>query len=82
VIATGQTHAVQELVEVAFGRMDLDWQDYVIIDEQLYRPAEVHELRGDASKARRQLGWTPTMAFRDLVHMMVDAEMASVAAHL
>ena len=78
VIATGETHAVQELVEMAFGHV----QDYVIIDERFYRPAEVHELRGNASKARRQLGWTPTIAFRDLVHMMVDAEMVSVAAHL
>jgi GDPmannose 4,6-dehydratase len=82
VIATGETHTVQELVQVAFGRVDLDWQDYVIIDEQLYRPAEVYELRGNASKAQRQLGWTPTITFRDLVHMMVDAEMVSVASHL
>jgi GDPmannose 4,6-dehydratase len=82
VIATGETHAVKELVEVAFRRVDLDWQDYVVIDEKLYRPAEVYELRGDYSKARRQLGWTPTIAFRDLVHMMVDAEMVSVAARL
>jgi GDPmannose 4,6-dehydratase len=74
VIATGETHTVQELVQVAFGHVALDWQDYVLIDEQLYRPAETHELRGDASKARRQLGWTPTIAFRDLVHMMIDAK--------
>jgi len=80
VIATGETHTVQEFVEVAFRHVDLDWQDYVIIDEKLYRPAEIHELRGDASKARRQLGWTPTFTFRDLVHMMVDEEMVSVGA--
>jgi GDPmannose 4,6-dehydratase len=80
VIATGVTHAVRELVEVAFGRVDLDWQDYVVINEQLYRPAEIHELRGDYSKAQRQLGWTPTIGFRDLVHMMVDEEMVAVRA--
>ena len=67
VIATGETHAVQELLEVAFHRVGLDWHDYVVIDEKLYRPAEVHELRGDYSKAQRQLGWTPTVGFRDLV---------------
>jgi GDPmannose 4,6-dehydratase len=60
--------------------VDLDWQDYVVIDAKLYRPAEIHELRGDYSKARRQLGWTPTVAFHDLVHMMVDEEMVSVGA--
>ena len=80
VIATGETHTVQEFVEVAFRHVDLDWQDYVIIDEKLYRPAEIHELRGDASKARRQLGWTPTVTFQDLVHMMVDEEMVTVGA--
>ena len=80
VIATGETHAVKELVEVAFRRVALDWQDYVVIDEKLYRPAEVHELRGDYSKARRQLGWTPTVGFHDLVHMMVDEEMVAVGA--
>ena len=80
VIATGETHTVKEFMEVAFRRVDLDWQDYVVIDEKLYRPAEIHELRGDASKAWRQLGWTPTATFRDLVHMMVDEEMVSVGA--
>src|SRR5262249_23926316 len=73
VIATGETPAVKELLEVAFPHVDLDWQEYVVIDEKLYRPAEIHELRGDHSKAQRQLGWTPTMVFHDLVCMMVDA---------
>src|SRR5262245_15832775 len=82
VIATGETHAVKELVEVAFRRVDLDWQDYVVIDAKLYRPAEVYELRGASSKARCPLGWAPTIGFRDVVHMMVDAEMVSVAARL
>jgi GDPmannose 4,6-dehydratase len=74
VIATGETHTVKELVEVAFRRVALDWQDYVVIDAKLYRPTEIHELRGDYSKARRQLGWTPTVGFHDMVLMMVDAE--------
>lgn len=77
VIATGETRAVTELVELAFGSVDLDWKDYVIVDEHLYRPAEIHELRGDYSKAKTQLGWEPKMPFRDLIHTMVEAEMAS-----
>jgi GDPmannose 4,6-dehydratase len=81
VIATGETHSVKELVEVAFSRVGLDWQAYVVTDEKLYRPAEIHELRGDYSKARRQLAWTPTIAFRDLIHRMVDEEMVSTGMH-
>jgi GDPmannose 4,6-dehydratase len=73
-IATGETHTVRELVELAFSYADLDWKDYVIVDEKLYRPAEIYELRGDFSKARKQLGWTPTRTFQELIERMVDDE--------
>jgi GDPmannose 4,6-dehydratase len=75
VIATGESHSVRELVEVAFGHVGLDWQKYVRLDPSLIRPAEVDHLVGDASKARKELGWAPTLDFRGLVEMMVDADM-------
>ncbi len=76
VIATGESHSVQELVELAFGHLGLDWRQYVREDPQLYRPAEVDTLLGDASYARERLGWKPEVSFPDLVRMMVDADMA------
>jgi GDPmannose 4,6-dehydratase len=75
VIATGVSHSVRELVEIAFARAGLDWQKYVRIDPALLRPAEVDHLLGDASKARAELGWMPTVAFKELVEMMVDADL-------
>jgi GDPmannose 4,6-dehydratase len=77
VIATGETHTVRSFVSAAFEHVGMDWKDHVIIDEQLYRPAEVDLLLGDASKAKKALGWSPSMTFVQLVHSMVDAEMAS-----
>jgi GDPmannose 4,6-dehydratase len=79
VIATGETHSVRELVETAFGCVDLDWQQYVVQDPALRRPAEVDLLVGDAGKARRVLGWRPEVSFRDLVKMMVGADLDRVA---
>jgi GDPmannose 4,6-dehydratase len=79
VIATGKSHAVRELVELAFGHVGLDGQKYVRLDPALIRPAEVDQLVGDATKARKQLGWAPTVDFRDLVGMMVDADMKRLA---
>ncbi len=76
VIATGISHSVRELVEIAFARVDLDWQKYVRQDPALLRPAEVDHLLGDASKAKRELGWTPQVNFKQLVEMMVDADLA------
>ncbi len=76
VIASGTTHSIRELCEVAFGYLDLDWREYVVQDERFYRPAEVDLLVGDASKARRVLGWEPQVSFEELVKMMVDADMA------
>jgi GDPmannose 4,6-dehydratase len=76
VIATGQSHSVRELVEVAFERVNLDWQRYVRLDPKFLRPAEVDHLIGDASKARAALGWQPEVDFPGLVRMMVDADLA------
>ncbi len=76
VIATGISHSVRELIEIAFARVDLDWPKYVRQDPALLRPAEVDHLLGDASKAKRELGWTPQVNFKQLVEMMVDADLA------
>jgi GDPmannose 4,6-dehydratase len=76
VISTGETHAVQELVEIAFGRLGLTWQDYVVIDPKFVRPAEVDLLLGDCSKAKNQLGWKLEVDFETLIHMMVDSDLA------
>jgi GDPmannose 4,6-dehydratase len=78
VIATGETHSVEEFARLAFQRVGLDWREHVVIDQTYYRPAEVALLQGDASKARQKLGWSPTVGFKDLVAMMVDADVASL----
>ena len=74
VLATGETHSVQEFLDEAFGYVDLDWQQYVTIDPRYFRPAEVDLLIGDYSKAKQDLGWEPTVRFAELVRMMVDAD--------
>lgn len=79
VIATGETHSVQEFVEEAFGYLDLDWQRYVVQDERFYRPAEVDLLVGDPAKAGKKLGWEPTVDFRQLVRLMVDADLEALS---
>jgi GDPmannose 4,6-dehydratase len=78
VVATGESHTVRELVEVAFAEIGLDWQRYVELDERYLRPTEVDALEGDASKARRRLGWRPRVGFQDLVRLMVahDVDLA------
>jgi GDPmannose 4,6-dehydratase len=76
VVASGETHSVRELCEIAFAHVGLDWQKHVVVDPAFVRPAEVDLLMGDASKARRVLGWTPKYSFRDLVEMMVKADLA------
>src|SRR5690349_23966806 len=75
VIATGQTHSVRELCEIAFGEVGLDYREFVKIDERYYRPAEVDQLIGDASKARKVLGWEPTYTFHELIKEMVTADL-------
>lgn len=76
VVATGETHSVQELVEIAFRHVGLDWRDHVVVDEKYVRPAEVDLLIGDASKAREKLGWRQEVSFEELVRMMVDSDLA------
>jgi GDPmannose 4,6-dehydratase len=80
VIATGQSHSVQDLVEAAFGHVGLDWQKHVTLDPRFLRPAEVDHLIGDASKAKSKFGWQPSVDFKSLVSMMVDADLARLAA--
>ena len=80
VVATGETHTVERLVEVAFSHVGLDWHDYVTLDERFVRPAEVDLLIGDRSKAEAKLGWTPTVGFEQLVQMMVDSDLERLDA--
>jgi GDPmannose 4,6-dehydratase len=80
VIATGVSHSVRELVEIAFARVGLDWKKHVRQDPALLRPAEVDHLLGDSSKARKQLGWAPRVDFKQLVEMMVDADLERLSA--
>ncbi len=82
VVATGETHSVRELLELAFGHVGLRWQDHVVVDERFLRPADVAMLVGDAGKARRVLGWQPTVSFPKLVAMMVESDLRAVAADL
>jgi GDPmannose 4,6-dehydratase len=81
-IGTGEAHSVKEFVQAAFGHAGLEWQDHVRIDERYFRPAEVDDLRADASKARRVLGWEPRIGFQQLVRMMVDADLATLLRDL
>jgi GDPmannose 4,6-dehydratase len=75
VVGTGESHSVQELVEIAFAHVGLDWRKHVVSDPKYYRPAEVDVLTADPTKACRDLGWTPRVGFRELVTMMVDADL-------
>jgi GDPmannose 4,6-dehydratase len=78
VIATGESHTVQEFVQIAFAHAGLDWRKHVKVDPRYYRPSEVDHLRGDASKARHVLGWEPRVGFTKLVQMMVDEDLAAM----
>src|SRR5438874_1463120 len=80
VIATGVAHSVRELIQIAFARVQLDWEKHVRVDPALLRPAEVDHLLGAASKARRQLQWTPDVDFKHLVEMMMDADVERLAS--
>jgi GDPmannose 4,6-dehydratase len=82
VIATGETHSVREFCEEAFSHVGLDWREFVKVDAKYLRPAEVDLLLGDASKARRVLGWKPRVTFRELVRVMVEADLESAGKHL
>ena len=76
VVATGESHSVQDLVELAFSYAELDWRDHVVSDPVLKRPADVDRLLGDAGKAHRRLGWSPKVRFSELIQMMVEADLA------
>jgi GDPmannose 4,6-dehydratase len=80
VVSTGETHSVEEFVQEAFGYVDLDWKQHVVQDPRYYRPAEVDLLVGDPAKAGEVLGWEPSVSFRELVRMMVDADLKSLQA--
>jgi GDPmannose 4,6-dehydratase len=81
VIATGVAHSVRDLIQIAFARVGLDWEKHVRVDPALLRPAEVEHLLGDPSKAKKELGWTPSVDFKQLVEMMVDADLARLGAN-
>ncbi|MEK6575096.1 MAG: GDP-mannose 4,6-dehydratase, partial [Chloroflexota bacterium] len=78
VVAIGETHSVQELCEVAFGHVGLNWREYVVQDPKYFRPAEVDLLVGDASKAGKVLRWEPSITFRGLIEMMVDEDLRAI----
>jgi GDPmannose 4,6-dehydratase len=78
VVATGETHSVREFAELAFDHVGLKWQDYVVVDENLYRPSEVHLLQGDYSKAENTVGWAPRIKFHNLVKLMVEEDIKNI----
>jgi len=75
VIATGESHSVKEFVEMVFQKLGLDYKEYIEIDEKYFRPSEVDVLKGDASKARKELGWSPKVKFKQLIEMMVESDL-------
>ena len=77
VIATGKPHSVKDFVEIAFQSVNLDWKKYVIVDKNLYRPAEIHELTGNYNRAKKQFGWEPKITFEELIVMMVNSDLRS-----
>ena len=81
VLASGETHSVKELCELAFGRLGLEYRKHVVVDARQEREADAVELRGDSRKARRQLGWRPAIGFKELVYMMVDADYAALSSN-
>lgn len=81
VVGTGETHSVRELCQVAFGYLDLDWEDYVVCDQEFYRPAEVDMLVSDPARARAELNWEPEVSFEELIQMMVDADLEHLKTH-
>lgn len=80
-ICTGKAHSVKDVAEIAFKYVGLNWENHVVIDKTFYRPAEINTLRGDYSKAKRELGWRPTVKFQDLIKMMVEADLNRLKKH-
>jgi GDPmannose 4,6-dehydratase len=81
VVATGVDHSVRDLCEIAFSHVGLDYRDYVVVDQALYRPAEVDHLLGNPSRARAELGWAPSMSFEELVKLMVESDLERLRTH-
>ncbi len=79
VVATGDTHSVRELVAMAFDVVGLDWRQHVVVDPALHRPAEFHELRGDAKRAQDKLGWAPKVRLNEIIRTMVEADLRRLA---
>ena len=75
ILATGESHSIKDFLKLAFGFVNLNWEDYVETSEKYYRPNEVHDLIGDASKAKKELNWSPEVTFDELVKMMVDYDL-------
>ena len=75
ILATGESHSIKDFLKLAFGFVNLNWEDYVETSEKYYRPNEVHDLIGDASKAKKELNWSPEVSFDELVKMMVDYDL-------
>jgi GDPmannose 4,6-dehydratase len=75
VVATGISHSVNDLIKVAFGHVELDWEEYVVSDPKLFRPAEVDFLLGDPRKAKSKLEWQPKVTFEELIRMMIEADL-------
>ena len=78
VVATNETHSIREFLDIAFGHVNLDWQNYVKFDQRYLRPAEVDILIGDPAKAKEKLGWEPTVTFEELVKLMVDSDLKAL----
>ena len=78
VIATGESHSVREFVEMAFKFAGLNWENHVVIEKNLYRPAEVFELKGDFAKAKKKLGWSPSVRFEEVVRMMLESDIERI----
>ena len=81
VIATGETHSVKEFLELAFNYVNLNWEDYVEFDQRYLRPAEVDLLIGDPTKAQQKLGWKPSVTFKELVYLMVEADLQALGCN-
>jgi len=80
VISSGEAHTVRELCEIAFSHLDLDYNDYVVVDAKFLRPADVDHLLGDSRKARQKLGWRPKVSFKELIKLMVEADLQALKA--
>jgi GDPmannose 4,6-dehydratase len=80
-IASGESRSVRDFLEAAFRYLDLDYNEYLVMDKDLYRPSEVNILQGDASKARKKLGWSPTVSFEELVKEMMDSDLRWYSDH-